>query len=77
MAELLIVVGILIVLFALSFIAVQNYQKSLAQTEYDTIAKELFIAAQNHITTAESQGYLGIPSTDYGTIDKTATSNDV
>ena len=59
MAELLIVVAILVALFGVAFVAVQNHQRSMTQLEYDTIAKEIFIAAQNHLTTAESQGYLG------------------
>lgn len=67
MAELLIVVAIIVVLAAVAFIAVANYQRSMTQLEYDTIAKEIFIAAQNHLTTAESQGYLGLDKTQFGT----------
>lgn len=67
MAELLIVVAIIVVLAAVAFIAVANYQRSMTQLEYDTIAKEIFIAAQNHLTTAESQGYLGLDETQFGT----------
>jgi Tfp pilus assembly protein PilE len=59
LAELLIVVAIMMVLFAVAFVAVQNHQRSMTRLEYDTIAKEIFIAAQNHLTAAESQGYLG------------------
>ena len=60
MAELLIVVAIITVLGGVGFIAVQNHQKTLKVVERDAIAKEIFIAAQNHLTMAESQGYLGI-----------------
>ena len=67
MAELLIVVAILVVLAGVSFVAVQKHQRSMTQLEYDTIAKEIFIAAQNHLTMAESQGYLGIGTSEYGT----------
>ena len=66
MAELLIVVAIITVLAGVSFIAVQNHQKSLAQLECDTVAKEIFFAAQNHLTMAEGQGYLG-DTIKYGT----------
>lgn len=59
MAEVLIVVGIVLVLAAIVFIAVFNYQRSMAQLERDGIAKEIFIAAQNHLTAAQGQGYLG------------------
>ena len=59
MAEMLIVVAIIAVLGAVGFVAVQNHQRNMAMLERDTIAKEIFVAAQNHLTLAESQGYLG------------------
>ena len=59
LAELLIVVAIITVLAGVSFIAVHAHQKSMANLEANAIAKEIFIAAQNHLTQAESQGYLG------------------
>ena len=59
MAELLIVVAIIAILGSVSFIAVQNQQRSMAQLERDSIAREIFVAAQNHLTMADSQGYLG------------------
>ena len=49
---------LIIVLSGVAFIAVQNHQRSLAQSERNTIAKEIYFAAQNHLTMAESQGYL-------------------
>lgn len=60
MAELLIVVAIIGVLAGVSFVAVQRHQKSLSQSEVDSIAKEIFVAAQNHLTLAQSQNYLGL-----------------
>lgn len=67
MAELLIVVAIIAVLSGVAFIAVQNHQRGMEHLECDAIAKEIFVAAQNHLTMAESQGYLGITPDDYGT----------
>ena len=58
MAELLIVVAITVILMGVAFVGVQNYQRSMTRLEDDTIAKEIFIAAQNHLTSAQSQGYL-------------------
>jgi len=58
MAEMLIVVAIIMVLSGVAFIAVASHQRSMAQLERDTVAKEIFVAAQNHLTMAESQGYL-------------------
>ncbi len=58
MAELLIVIAIIGVLAGVSFIAVQSHQKSMTQLQYDAIAKEIFVAAQNHLTLAKSENYL-------------------
>ena len=58
LAEMLIVVGIIVVLMGVAFVGVQNYQRSSTRLEFDTIAKEIFVAAQNHLTEAESQGLL-------------------
>ena len=68
MAEMLIVVAIIMVLSGVAFIAVASHQRSMAQLERDTVAKEIFVAAQNHLTMAESQGYLPDEkgSVDYG-----------
>lgn len=57
-AEMLIAVAILVILMAVSFIGVINYQRTLKQHELDGTARELFIAAQNHLTMAQSQGLL-------------------
>ena len=57
MAEMLIVIAIIGVLAAVSFIAVQAHQKSMTQLQYDAIAKEIFVAAQNHLTLARSENY--------------------
>lgn len=58
MAEALIVVAIIAVLGGVSALAVQRHQRSLALMERNAIAKEIFIAAQNHLTMAEGQGYM-------------------
>ncbi len=81
MAELLIVVAILIVLMGVTFVAVQSHQKSVTQLQYDTIAKEIFVAAQNHLTLAKSENYRqiadldSVPDTFYGNPD--GSENDV
>lgn len=71
MAELLIVVAIIIVLSSVAFVAVQRYHRGMAQLERDSIAKEIFVAAQNHLTQANSQGYPGVTEFGYrnGEID--------
>ena len=78
LAEMLIVLAIIAVLMGVSFVAVQNHQRSMTRLEFDTIAKEIFVAAQNHLTAAESQGYLketinyGYPGTRLADDDPTA-----
>ena len=69
MAEMLIVVAIIGVLGAVAFVAVNQHQRSLERLERDSVAREIFIAAQNHLTMAQSQGYLGLS-------DKTGTVED-
>ena len=64
LAEMLIVVAIIVVLMGVSFVAVQNYQRSMTRMEFDNVAKEIFFAAQNHLTAAQSQGYL--ENSDFG-----------
>ena len=66
MAEMLITVAIIAVLSGVIFIAVMRYRRGLAHLERDAVAKEIFIAAQNHLTLAESQGYLGIGKAGFG-----------
>lgn len=66
MAELLLVIAILTVLFGVVAVNVVERQRAQTRLEFDSIAKELFVAAQNHLTLAESQGYPGLGSGDFG-----------
>ena len=77
MAEMLIVMAIIAVLGGVVFIAVQQHQRSLSQLECNTIAKEIFIAAQNHLTMTESQGYLSqsVGKSFFGTEETDAEGN--
>lgn len=77
MAEMLIVVAIIMVLGGVAFIAVTSHQRSMAQLERDTVAKEIFFAAQNHLTMAESQGFLPDENGTvvFGNIEETVTSS--
>jgi type II secretory pathway pseudopilin PulG len=65
LAEMLIVVAIVLVLSGVAFVAVGRYQRSMGQLERDGIAKQIFVAAQNHLTEAQGEGFLG--KTKYGT----------
>ena len=60
MAEILTTVAIILILAAVAFITLTFYQRSMAQVERDGIAKEIFIAAQNHLTMAKGEGYLSV-----------------
>ncbi len=70
MVEMLMAVAIIGVLSGMSIIGVSNYLRSMAQLERDTVAKEIFIAAQNHLTMAEGQGFLGVTESGFGTKDE-------
>lgn len=69
LTELMLVIAILAILAAVAFIGVQRYQRSLGQLERDGIAKEIFVAAQNHVAAAKGQGYL--EKGQYGTLGTT------
>ncbi len=74
LAEVLAVALIIIILTSVSFVGVIRYQRSMKLMEMDGIAKQVFIAAQNHLTLAKSQGYLGKLD---GTPEKDAEGNTV
>ncbi len=65
MMEIMMAVAIIATLAAVSFIGVAGLLRSMAQLERDSVAKEIFVSAQNHLTMAEGQGYLGMEL--YGT----------
>lgn len=58
LAELLLVVGIILILAGISFVAASHYFKVLKLTEMDNTAKQIFIATQNHLTSAQASGDL-------------------
>lgn len=61
--EALVVLVIIGILSAVTFIAVSIYQRNMQLLKMDAIAKEMFIAAQNHLSMAEGQGFLDIEDT--------------
>ncbi len=70
MSEMLITVAILAILAGLAVVGVIQYRKSMHHLEMDSIAKELFITAQNHLSMSEGQGYYDIDNTSaFGTQD--------
>lgn len=71
MVEALFVVAILVVLGSVVIMAIVNHMRSMEKTENDGYAKTLFIVAQNNLTMAEHEGYLG--RTNFGYTDKRET----
>ena len=61
LAELLIVVGIIAILAAVSFPALIHMRNSLRQTELDDRAKEIFTVAQNQMSGLKLCGKLPVP----------------
>lgn len=64
LAEVMMAVAIIIILAGVAFVGVNQYMESMALLERNGIAKEIFVAAQNHLTMAQGQGYLGV--TEFG-----------
>lgn len=58
LAELLLTVAILVILFGIGFVAVTSYLRNLRLNEMDWTAKEIFIAAQNQLSKAKENGSL-------------------
>ena len=58
LAEVLVTVAIIIILAGVTFVSVAQYQKNLRLMEMDGTAKEIFIAAQNHLSVAQASGDL-------------------
>lgn len=56
LAELLITVAIVGILAAFGFVAVVQAHKNLRLREMDDTAREIFVAAQNHLTAAKASG---------------------
>ncbi len=71
LAEVLIVVAIIVVLMGVGFIALMSHMRNMQKLEMDGQAKEIFVAAQNHLTMAKSQDYLGLKESDgtFGTAE--------
>lgn len=66
LAEVLIVIAILGVLAGVAIVGVPQYLRTMTKLEYDSYAREIFVAAQNHLTMAESAEYLGIGDGGFG-----------
>ncbi|WP_031554035.1 type II secretion system protein [Oribacterium sp. FC2011] len=60
LAELLVVIAILSILAGVSFVGVSKYIRRLQQLEMDNTAKDIFIAAQNHLSQSYASGEYGI-----------------
>lgn len=56
LAEVLIVIAILSILFSIGALTVVQYQKNLKLTEMDGIARQIFLTAQNYITASKTSG---------------------
>ena len=56
LAELLIVIAITGILASFGFVEVAKAQRKLKRTEMDNTAREIFVAAQNHLTSSQTNG---------------------
>lgn len=76
LAELLIVIAITGVLAAFGFGQVAAYQKKLKRTEMDNVAREIFVAAQNHLTASKAAGTWNTAFYNESTSSSLITSTD-
>ncbi len=77
LAEMLLTVGIMVILAGISFVALTQYQRKLKLLEMDGTAQELFMAAQNQMSTLEANGTLELLSeTDLGILCADASTAD-
>ena len=60
LAEVLIVVAIIVILASVGAVALFSHMRNMQKLEMDGQAKDLFVAAQNHLSLASSQGFLGV-----------------
>ncbi len=65
LAELLLAVAILVILFGIGFVMVNAYLKNLRLNEMDWTAKEIFIASQNQLSKAKENGTLNQYMTEH------------
>ncbi|MCH3960596.1 MAG: type II secretion system GspH family protein [Solobacterium sp.] len=56
LAELLIVIAITGILVSFGFVEITKYQRKLKRLEMDNTAREIFVAAQNHLTASKTSG---------------------
>ena len=56
--ETVVAVAILVILMGFGFVALMQHQRDLKQLEMDKTAREIYVAAQNHLTMADSEGLL-------------------
>lgn len=71
LVEALFVVAIIVVLGTVIIMSIVDHMRSLEKTENDGYAKTIFIAAQNHLTMADHEGFLG--RTKFGNEDEENT----
>ena len=77
MAETLVVVAIVTILAAFAFVNVLTYQRRLKLVEMDDTAKEIFLAAQDHLLLAETENLFDTKSSSGGKIISTSAGGPV
>lgn len=68
LVEALFVVAIIVVLGTVIIMSIVDHMRSMEKTENDGYAKTIFVAAQNHLTMTEHEGFLG--RTKFGSVDE-------
>lgn len=76
MFELMVVVAIMAIVLALALMTLTGFLKRSKQRQLDETAKEIFIAAQNHLSLAKSQGILDTASLPGNLVPSTADAQN-
>lgn len=75
LAEMMLVVGVIIVLASIAFISLFGYARVLRHLQYDETAREIFISAQNHLSMVYEEGYLNNNITTFGQLEDSEKTN--
>ena len=75
LAEVLLAVAIIIILAGVAFISVITYRRNLKLLEMDNAAHDIFVAAQNHLSSAIAQGKINVES-EVVVTDKAVITNE-
>ena len=76
LAEMLIAVAIITILSGIAIVSLTRYQRNLRLMEMNSIAKDIFIVSQNHLSEAKAAGKINLSSYTAVDSDKAEATNE-